>query len=154
MEIIDETPTEFPSVTLCDSIPFTTNYSYQILDLITQDLSKKFFNYSFKLSQLGFYNYYVSKDYPASLWLNFWLYNWGTAYMTMPTFDEYSRKALGWDLTQLITDCTFNGIPCDLSNDFQWYFSPVYGNCYQYVILKRRTVSKIQNLIKIFIRIR
>ena len=128
VQIIDETPALFPTVTLCDSNPFTTTYSYGILNILLQQLTLQSINQSIPLPSLGFYEYYVNLQTQFS----FYLYSFATAYMMAPSFSYTSRKALGWDLSQYLTECTFNGVKCDFNNDFQWYFSPQYGNCYHF----------------------
>ena len=127
MQKIEETPSLFPTVTLCDSNPYTTTYSYDILDSLTYTQTKLALGTAYFLDQLGFYDYYIENHH-----ISFYLYSYATAFMSMPTFNYTSRKALGWDLYQVIIQCTFNGIKCDFNNDFQWYFSPQYGNCYHF----------------------
>jgi len=60
------------------------------------------------------------------------LWQYASAYTTQPTFTNTQRKELGWDLSKVINQCLFNGVSCDVKNDFQWYFSPDYGNCYHF----------------------
>ena len=128
VQIIDETPTQFPTVTICDSNPFTTTYSYEILNNLTQVLTLQSINMSIPLPDLGFYRYYINLTSQFS----FFLYSFAEAYMMASTFTYAQRKALGWDLSQVLTECKFNGVKCNFDNDFEWYFSAQYGNCYHF----------------------
>ena len=131
VKIIDQKPAHFPTLTLCDSNPFTTKYSYAMLSslfVIINSISKNAESPTIYLSELGFYQYYLDSTNKIS----FNLFTAATGNMMAPSFNYSSRKALGWDLTQVLNKCTFNGVKCDFENDFQWYFSPQYGNCYHF----------------------
>ena len=128
VQIVDETPAMFPTVTLCDSNPFTTAYSFALLNSLVKELTLKSINMSVPLRDLGFYRYYLDLEYQ----LSFYLYSYGTANMMDPSFTKAQRKALGWDLSEYFRECSFNGVKCDFDNDFEWYFSPQYGNCYHF----------------------
>ena len=85
---------------------------------------------SLYLNQLGFYNYYFPHK---EITLTFDVYQYATAYALDPNFfTDSQRKALGWDLSQVLIKCTFNGVDCDIKNEFQWYFSFQYGNCFHF----------------------
>ena len=132
MQIIDESPAEFPTVSICDSNPFTTFKSQLVLDSMMQQLTQNKVNTSLSLNQLGFYNFYLlqsnTKIYPSID-----LYRYALDYIQYPdNFTDAQRKELGLDLSQVVSNCTFNGIDCDINNDFEWFFSHQYGNCYHF----------------------
>ena len=137
MKIIDESPAELPSVLICDSNPFTTLESQLLIDQMMKQLTynKRDFlgiNTGLGLDQLGFYNFYILQSNPD---INpcFDVFQYATAVSMDPTlFTDSQRKKLGWDLPQVVIKCKFNGIDCDISKDFQWYFSSQYGNCYEF----------------------
>ena len=139
MQIIDESPAEFPSVSFCDSNPFTTLESQLILEKIMQQYTDTYnvrYLLSLKsgigLSQFGFYNYYL---YTSNRLINpsFDVFHYSTTYTMNPyLFTDSQRKSLGWDLSKVFIKCKFNGIDCDINNDFKWYFSFQYGNCYHF----------------------
>ena len=84
------------------------------------------------LDQLGFYNFYILQ---SNLDINpsFDVFQYAMAYALDPNiFTDSQRKSLGWDLSQVLIKCKFNGIDCVINNDFKWYFSFQYGNCFQY----------------------
>ena len=47
-------------------------------------------------------------------------------------FSDESRKLLGHSLTDIMFDCYFNNLACDMENDFVWSFDRHYGNCYSF----------------------
>ncbi len=44
--------------------------------------------------------------------------------------DEEKRK-LSHDLSDILLECWFNDVQCDLS-DFTWTYHQTYGNCYKF----------------------
>ena len=83
---------------------------------------------SYTIGEMGFYNYYLTKARYYSLEI----FNIAASLTFNASFTEQQRKALGWDLVQVLNSCTFNGVKCDVQNDFEWYFSVDYGNCYRF----------------------
>ena len=138
MQTIDETPSEFPTVSICDSNPYTTSQAQYLLEHLMQIFVS--YDISSGLSQLGFYNYYLSQN-DNSIKSSFYLYKFASTYTNDPSFNNSQRKSLGWDLFQVMINCTFNRIKCDLNNDFQWYFSPQYGNCYHFMEQMEQTLK-------------
>ena len=139
MQIIDESPAEFPTVTICDSNPFTTQSATFLLSQIMQEITYNVLNtpYSLSLIQspspfggMGFANYYLAPDTPILPAYD--VYQFATSYTLDPSFSETDRRALGWDFSQFVTKCTFNGFDCNISRDFEWYFDVNYGNCYRF----------------------
>jgi hypothetical protein len=98
-----------------------------MLDSTILSLTKDIWGNAYSLKQLGFYYYYLH-------WrqISFYLSSYAMSYTTQPDYNETQRKLLGWNLSKVITKCTFNGVSCDIFNDFKWYFSPDYGNCYHF----------------------
>ncbi len=141
MQIIDESPAEFPSVLICDSNPFTTLESQFLLDqmmnLITFN-KRDYIGYNntgIGLDKLGFYNYYFpQKELLLSIDLN----QFASTLAFEPTFTNLQRKSLGWNLSEVLINCKFNGFDCDISKDFEWYHSFQYGNCYHFNTLKNK----------------
>jgi hypothetical protein len=135
VQIIDESPAEFPTVSICDSNPFTTFMSQLLLEQIMKNITymkrnRLGLNSGLYLRQLGFYNYYFPHK---EIILSFDVYQYATAYAMDPNFfTDSQRRALGWDLSKVLIKCTFNGVECDIKNEFQWYFSFQYGNCFHF----------------------
>jgi hypothetical protein len=82
----------------------------------------------YTIGTMGFYNYFLTEGLRYSLEV----FNLAVGLTFNSSFTEQQRKALGWNLTQVLNSCTFNGIKCDVENDFEWYFSVDYGNCYRF----------------------
>ena len=109
-----------------------------MLDSTMLSLTKDLWGNAYSLKQLGFSYYYLH-------WrqISFYLYSYAVSYTTQPDYNETQRKLLGWNLSQVISKCTFNGVSCDNINDFKWYFSPDYGNCYHFngLLLEKQVIS-------------
>ncbi len=134
VQIIDESPAEFPTVSICDSNPFTTFTSQLLLDQMMQELTynKRAYlgiNTGLDLSQLGFFNFYLRNTNDLLSWD---VYEYAMSFMFDPKFSDTQRKSLGWDMSEFVIKCKFNGIDCDKDDDFKWYFSFQYGNCYHF----------------------
>ena len=140
MQTVYESSAEFPSVSLCDSNPFTTQSAKILLDTFMLGLTENVLNYPYFLSLdqsptpfggggMGFANYYLASE-PILPSLD--LHQYATSFIFNPSFSETNRRALGWDLLQSVSKCTFNGIECDIKSDFEWYFDVNYGNCYRF----------------------
>ncbi len=151
MQVINESPAEFPSVLLCDSNPFTTFESQLILDQMMKnitDIKQKRLGLKsgLYLHDLGFFNLYFPNS--AKEFLSWDAYQYATTFTLDTNFTDSQRKSLGWDLSKVLINCTFNGNDCHTSNDFEWYFSFQYGNCYQFNSIRRgNQVEKIKNYI-------
>lgn len=108
---------DFPIISICDLNAFNTKYAN---DVITQAMNQAFnfsnFNYSFSAT-LNKYNLIAFKYF---------------AYMIAKNLNETSRKNLGTSLDQRIFTCLFNVVECNLTNDFEYYYDFLYGNCFRY----------------------
>ena len=131
MKIIEDNPAEFPTVSICDSNPYTTFQAQFVINILMEYLTNDKTDKKLNVSQLGFYNYYLLQN-NSKIRPSYDVYQYATAFTLDPSFSNLQRKELGWNLSQVMTKCTFNGIKCDFKNDFEWYFSPQYGNCYHF----------------------
>ena len=117
IKVVSENPTVFPTVTFCDSNPFTTQQAELVINeayvaLITQNTS-------------GITN--IDQIISVESYMTYAL-----LFVNAPEFRDEQRKLLGFNLSELVQSCTFNGISCDFANDFHWTFHSVYGNCFQF----------------------
>ena len=117
IQIVTQRPATFPAVTLCDNNPFTTSQSHEfmynlMLSVYGEDISTNltFFPASYRIGDIT-----TKAKLLASL----------------PSANESFRKQMGFAFERIFV-CTFNGIACNLSNDFHWYYSFENGNCWQY----------------------
>jgi hypothetical protein len=117
IQVVSESESVFPAVTICHSNPYTTKYAQNL----TYHLAFK--NLGIKLDQVSFdyFNKYVliSLSYYMNLYVN------------DPRYGDENRKLLGIDISEIISSCYFNFLPCNL-DDFQWVFHFSYGNCLKY----------------------
>ncbi len=116
VELIDEAPTNFPTVTLCDANSFTTLDAQKLLTEITL----KFFGTDIHNDSFyeAFFKTFVST----------------TVAKIVTSLDNYSdekRKALGFNLNETLFFCFFNGNFCNAS-EFTWMYSYEDGNCFQF----------------------
>ena len=102
--IINENPTEFPTITICDNNPFTTKYGEELIANVTND-------------NLNITNIFINKLYLSQL------------RASNPSYGDESRKLLGFK-SNLIGPTFFNGVK--IIYDFRWYWSFSYGNCFQF----------------------
>jgi hypothetical protein len=117
-QLINERPALFPTVTICDSNPFTTKFAQNLIENLS--LSQ----YGKNIASLS------DKDY-----IKFALFNLSRlvkSHVSDPKFGHDKRKLLGFNLSEIILQCTFNQIDCDFTKDFNWIFHYDYGNCFQY----------------------
>ena len=116
IELIDEKPTFFPAVTICNSNPFTTKLAENLTKKVSIEM------YGIDLESISF-SEFINYAY-ASLAFSV------KSYASSPEY-IVNRKLLGNDLREIITHCTFNAAPCNLSHDFRWFYHYDYGNCLQ-----------------------
>ena len=117
IRFIDEQPTNFPSVTICNVNPFTTKYSMEFLN---QSLTSNslVLNGTAPLSTENLV--YQSLD---AVW-----YSAISSAMSPETIDS-KKQQLGFTIDQFVLDCTFNKMKCNLT-DFSWYYDFYRGNIY------------------------
>ena len=42
------------------------------------------------------------------------------------------KKKLGYSLEDILIECKFDDVFCDLTEDFVWHFDNLYGNCFKF----------------------
>jgi acid-sensing ion channel 2 len=118
-----ETPATFPKVTICNVNPFTTQYAFEYLRKMNQELNS-LWNVSLdifdeeQMSYLDFENKHLIFD----------VIYWRGIYK-MNGLNETEKRKLSHPLEQIMFSCNFNAQTCGL-NDFRWYFDPHVGNCW------------------------
>jgi hypothetical protein len=115
----------FPAVTICNIEPLA---SEPASDLVQELINKTYSNFDYSLESLE-----VLKNVRISI-----LERLGAGYFS---YDEI--QTFGYTIDETIINCEFNGIPCTCqydnrsnctptSQEFIWYYSYKYGNCYTY----------------------
>lgn len=112
VERIYEIPTLFPSVSICNLNPFTTNAAYEYVRSIFEP--NNLTNYTIAVSYGGFM--------PV---LNGLLYTLGLI-LRDPTYSDDYRRNMSLQIDEILISCIFNTQPCS-ANDFVWYYDTIYG---------------------------
>jgi hypothetical protein len=114
--LVYELPTEFPAVTLCDSNPFISKQSFNLMDSIYKSEN-------------------LREDWST-------LNKLTTMLISSPAYGDDNRKKLGFDINEFQLNCTFNNIDC--RSELHWYWDYDYGNCYQFNVGLNQSNSKIE----------
>ena len=110
-QVIDEVPTLFPVVSICNKNPFTTDYSFNYID--------EFFNDN---------NLTDTEDNLADSYTDTYntiRYILGVKLRSVNVTDEV-RKKMGLQMDDMLLMCLYNGVRCT-ADDFYWYFDSFYG---------------------------
>ena len=100
---------------------------------------------------MGFFNLYLLQSNP-DIHPSIDVYQYSTAFAVDPyNLTDSQRKWLGWDLKQVVIKCKFNGVDCDINNDFEWYFSPQYGNCFEFNSIPKNNQVNTSSAIRLII---
>lgn len=133
-ETILEIPSKFPTISICNLNGFQTNDSAYFLSKIPNA------NY---LLNLNFFQYnYLPEFYNSFQTFKYLL---GTNAANTAVSDK-TRKALGLQLDDMLISCSFNLNSCTV-DDFEWYFSEFYGNCYRFNSGKNSTGGLVDDVI-------
>lgn len=111
-EIIEEMPSLFPTISICNMNPFKTS------DLqIRNELENIIKDVNFKLEQIPISTYVGSG---SRILRSF-----------MSQLSDDKKKSYGNQLHEMLIGCKFNTLICKL-NDFEWFYDLEYGNCYKF----------------------
>jgi hypothetical protein len=111
-KIIQEVPTPFPAITICNlkSVNQTRSPSYLKTHVTNKNLS----------SFASPFSYIISHHYLTR-----------TAIKNDKNLTNSERKSIGFELKVMLISCSFNYEPCN-ANDFTYYYDSNYGNCYTF----------------------
>ena len=109
---INENPTLFPKVTICNIKPFTTLKAFTILN-----------EFDSTVSSLTNSSYLDSINIIAQFTYKAFGFN--------KKLSVQSKKELAHSLNDIMLSCRFNDKKCN-TNDFVWKFDPFFGNCYEF----------------------
>jgi hypothetical protein len=119
--IVHEVPTPFPKVTICNSVLATTEYAYEMINKINEEVSPGIS--IFDQRQMRILSWIDSTNIFRKVVALF------RTRINSITFSEVERKKLVHSLEDVLLNCQFNGDFCSAS-DFIWKWDPLYGNCY------------------------
>jgi amiloride-sensitive sodium channel subunit alpha/amiloride-sensitive sodium channel subunit gamma len=117
ISVYNELPSQFPTVTICNSYPFGSENSTEFLQEQLIKYFKQPFNFS-TLNKFDFQNF------------NFVRY---LIFLTAadPTLSDEFRKSLGLKIDDMLISCQYSSNPCS-QDDFVWFYNVYYGNCYMF----------------------
>lgn len=117
-----EVPLLFPAVTVCNKNPFISNFS------------KKFIEESFdKIGIKDYINTQIFRNIFSEenkLQSNIMVLRLFLQVLTLG-LDLENRKNLSYPFNKFILSCYFSSKEC-YEDDFEWYFSLTYGNCFRF----------------------
>jgi hypothetical protein len=123
---LNEIPSKFPQITICNYNMFTTEYALEFLRNMSESMKKTKNDVNiFDKNEILNISYQTMR---AKITV---FYKRVISYVNSDSFSNENRKKLGHRLKDILHNCKFNTIPCDL-DDFTWEFDPVYGNCYKF----------------------
>jgi len=119
-QLVYETQTQFPKVTICNLNPFITEYAYEFLsrrvnsswNIYANKTEFESRNYSEKVEFLRHFNLLAITQ------------------MNTVLRSAEEKQKLSHSLDDMVLNCTYNQRNCDLKKDFTWTFDKFYGNCY------------------------
>ena len=119
IEMVDERPVIFPTITICDLEKFQTDFA--------ADLIKEIYLTQLKLDVTDI----IDNSNVAAMYAN--VYKLATARAASPSFGDSNRKNLTNDFRQNLFWCGYNNnfTDCDVG-DFLWSYDYTYGNCYKF----------------------
>lgn len=115
----DEIP--FPVVTICNQNPFVTpEASTFIKQYIYENFQKNITSSQDLIDLFGSEEVFLKEVY------------WFLSQLTDPKYNETLKRSFGYSFDDMFPKVTFNELPIDLTNKTQWYFDPLFGNCYRF----------------------
>jgi amiloride-sensitive sodium channel subunit alpha/amiloride-sensitive sodium channel subunit gamma len=128
ISVYDEVPSQFPTVTICNSYPFGSDNSTPFLE----EKFKIFFGTSdLNLILANFEsNYFLFVKY--LIWIS----------AADPSLSDDFKKSLGLTIDDMLISCQFSGYKCS-KDDFVWFYSSFYGSCYKFNSGKNSTGGNV-----------
>jgi hypothetical protein len=114
IRVVDEAEPPFPTITICNKNAIVTEAGRELFNEIEPGFEST-------LSSLQYEENY--KSFTAN-------YRVLTILKTN-NFTTDQKLSINYPRSSFIYSCQMNFFPCDYDN-FQWYFSPIYGMCYSY----------------------
>ena len=154
IRFIREDKAEFPTITICNKSPFTSEYSIEFLIQLFQNLTNKTTNeniidtslFNFNNEQINnisdFNNntkFITRLEFFNNLFKNDMLFNLALTTAASNQLTDNQRKRLSYSLDEMLINCKFVSLSCK-SSDFEWYYHFYYGNCY---VFNSNIVNKV-----------
>jgi hypothetical protein len=123
---LNEIPSKFPQITFCNYNMFTTEYALEFLRNMSESMKK-----SENAVNIFDKNEIVNVSHKDMVPKVSALYKRAISHVNSDSFSDENRKKLGHRLKDILHNCKFNTLSCNL-DEFTWEFDPVYGNCYKF----------------------
>jgi hypothetical protein len=121
IKIVTEIPMDMPVIDICNLNAFSTqNGSDFLLQRTKHHFTANISNYH-ELIQRNF-TYNDMRTFIQTI----------KSEIANPKFPEEKKKAIGLRLDEMIISCQFNLENCRLDEEFIWYYSRSFGNCFKY----------------------
>ena len=118
IEIVQESPTAFPALTICDSNPFASKYAQTLLETLAWQ------KFNINISLMNNTELNLFKDD---------LTNYAKIVVNDPDFGDANRKLLGFaSLSSIVLQSKFDTNYAPFDSCFLWNWHANYGNCYQF----------------------
>ena len=117
MSIISETVSPFPTISICNIVPFVTKSSESFEQSILE-------NSPFK-QLLNFTDSNTSSIEPQKYLARYF------ACINGNTLYDDVKKTYGLTMDEMLLSCMFSSASCT-SSDFEWYYDVIYGNCFRF----------------------
>ena len=114
IEIENENPIGFPSVTICNLNIFSSSKSKNIMNELMRNQTDIDQNYS-----------NLSNSLKLELMNQRYLYQ-----INSLNLNDSSKISLGNSINDIIMSCVFDWTDCSLNDDFSYFFDLEYGNCF------------------------
>jgi hypothetical protein len=122
IQIVRESPTQFPAITICDSNPFTSKDAQKLLEKLALE------KFSINISSMSDTDFNLFKAN---------LSDYAKIVVNNPDFGDKNRTLLGFSrLASIGIQFKFSTVPQNFSTMLQWYWDANYGNCYQFNLNK------------------
>ena len=112
----DELPSQFPTVTICNSYPYGSESSTPFLQ---EQFNNFFQNLNFSSIVKFDFQYFTFVKYLIAL------------SAADPSVSDDFKKSLGLSIDDMLINCQYSSNPCT-KDDFVWFYSSIYGNCYKF----------------------
>ena len=90
----------------------------------------------------NFANKILNPDFLDKPIVDFKTSRYFVSYMSSnPDFNDTIKRSFGAELEDMLVECTFNLIRCNLS-DFEWFYDTYYGSCFRFNSNKTKQLSK------------
>lgn len=126
IKVIYDNQIEFPTITICNINSFATNESFSFVNEMREKNNLTDF-----LGSNAFGAFDEFKDELSRTYLNFINTKYLGQLNSQASLNDEQKKKLGNDFNQTIVTCLFQSEMCT-EQDFTWFFSTSYGNCFSF----------------------